>query len=340
MFYKDTSNNVQTIADKTWVGTVTNVSALTIGTTGTDLSSTVANSTSTPVITLNVPTASASNRGALSSTDWSTFNNKAPAVTYTTGYIPFGQGTTTPNQSSAFTWSNSDFLNINTGNTGTTIRSTPAAIFKSNGTNTDCNIRFSDSVSYAAEIGQQNGGLYATTSGVEQLRITPAGNVNINNGNLVIGTSGKGIDFSATPGTGTSELLADYEEGTWTATISDGTTDATMLAARRVGTYTKVGRQVTVHNYVATTSMTGVTGNLRIKGLPFTVGNSTVVGGAIGFCDTSMTLSLGQVMTLQTADGVDFIAIRYWNGSSGTVNMVGTQWGSVGEIGFTLTYFV
>ena len=57
-------------------GTVTNVSALTLGTTGTDLSSTVANSTTTPVITLNVPNASAANRGALTSTDWSTFNGK------------------------------------------------------------------------------------------------------------------------------------------------------------------------------------------------------------------------------------------------------------------------
>lgn len=61
-------------------GTVTSVSALTLGTTGTDLSSTVANSTTTPVITLNVPTASATNRGALSSTDWSTFNNKQAAL--------------------------------------------------------------------------------------------------------------------------------------------------------------------------------------------------------------------------------------------------------------------
>ena len=59
-------------------GTVTSVAALTLGTTGTDLSSTVANGTTTPVITLNVPTASATNRGALSSTDWSTFNSKQP----------------------------------------------------------------------------------------------------------------------------------------------------------------------------------------------------------------------------------------------------------------------
>lgn len=57
------------------LGTVTSVSALTLGTSGTDLSSSVANGTTTPVITLNVPTASATNRGALSSSDWSKFNN-------------------------------------------------------------------------------------------------------------------------------------------------------------------------------------------------------------------------------------------------------------------------
>ena len=57
-------------------GTVTNVAALTLGTSGTDLTSTVASPTSTPIITLNVPNASASARGALTSADWTTFNNK------------------------------------------------------------------------------------------------------------------------------------------------------------------------------------------------------------------------------------------------------------------------
>ena len=74
-------------ADATWqiqnAGTVTDVAALTLGTTGTDLSSTVATGDTTPVITLNVPTASASNRGALSASDWTTFNNK----TSTTGTV-------------------------------------------------------------------------------------------------------------------------------------------------------------------------------------------------------------------------------------------------------------
>lgn len=79
-------------------GTVTSVAALTLGTTGTDLSSSVANSTTTPVITLNVPTASATNRGVLSSADWTTFNNKGSGtVTSVTGTSPVvSSGGTTP----------------------------------------------------------------------------------------------------------------------------------------------------------------------------------------------------------------------------------------------------
>ena len=90
------------------VGTVTSVAALTIGTTGTDITSTVANSTTTPVITLNVPTASATNRGALSSADWTTFNNKQNTLTNpvtgtgTTNYIAKFTGTSTIGNSLVF----------------------------------------------------------------------------------------------------------------------------------------------------------------------------------------------------------------------------------------------
>jgi hypothetical protein len=68
-------------------GTVTSVAALTLGTTGTDLSSTVANGTTTPVITLNVPTASATNRGALSAADWTTFNSKGSGTVTNTSVV-------------------------------------------------------------------------------------------------------------------------------------------------------------------------------------------------------------------------------------------------------------
>jgi hypothetical protein len=109
--------NIPQYADQ-FVGTVTSVAALTIGTTGTDLSSTVANSTTTPVITLNVPTASATNRGALSSADWTTFNSKQNALTNpvtgsgTTNYLPKFTGASTIGNSAIF--ENGTNVGINT----------------------------------------------------------------------------------------------------------------------------------------------------------------------------------------------------------------------------------
>jgi len=68
-------------ADRSWsVGTVTSVSVGT-GTTGTDVSANVSTQTTTPLITINVPFASAVNTGKLSNTDWSTFNTKVGGVT-------------------------------------------------------------------------------------------------------------------------------------------------------------------------------------------------------------------------------------------------------------------
>ena len=84
--------NAATLANADWValalgssGTVTNVNALTLGTTGTDITSSVANGTISPTITLNIPTASATNRGALSAADFTTFNAKQSALTFSTG---------------------------------------------------------------------------------------------------------------------------------------------------------------------------------------------------------------------------------------------------------------
>ena len=56
---------------------------------------------------LVISQANTSTNGYLSSTDWNTFNGKAPGVTFTTSYVPYGQGTTTLNQSSNFTYANS-----------------------------------------------------------------------------------------------------------------------------------------------------------------------------------------------------------------------------------------
>jgi hypothetical protein len=95
-------------------GTVTSVAALTIGTTGTDIASSVANGTTAAVITLNVPTASATNRGALSSTDWSTFNGKQAALNGT-GFVKISGTTISYDNSTYYLASNPSGYTNNTG---------------------------------------------------------------------------------------------------------------------------------------------------------------------------------------------------------------------------------
>lgn len=153
--------------------------------------------------------------------------------------------------------------------------------------------------------------LKATTSVINASQIaTPitfAGDVTLSTGNLVIGTAGKGIDFSATSsgsGTMTSELLADYEEGTWTPTpVSITVVTGTPVYT---GRYTKIGRQVTID-----INMTGLSGTITIPsgasftGLPYTSGtNSWGVYGNYGAATTGgfcIMSSGGATLYLSTA---------------------------------------
>jgi hypothetical protein len=108
-----------------------------------------------------------------------------------------------------------------------------------------------------------------TGTGSNVLATTPTlvGDVTLSTGNLVV-SNGKGIDFSATSGTGTSELLADYEEGTFSPTITSGITGITYSSQN--GSYTKVGRLVTFSLRLELSAGTAAATILRIGGLPFT----------------------------------------------------------------------
>jgi hypothetical protein len=109
------------------------------------------------------------------------------------------------------------------------------------------------------------------------------GNVNVLTGNLVIGTAGKGISFAATSDGGVStpsELLDDYEEGTWTPTIVaySGTNPSVSMTA--AGTYVKIGKEVSLYISLAAIAVTGTkTGLSQIGGLPF--GNVTAGIGSL-----------------------------------------------------------
>ena len=94
------------------------------------------------------------------------------------------------------------------------------------------------------------------------------GDIEIGVGNLKFGTSGKGIDFSATGDAGgmTSELLDDYEEGSFTPTYIN--LDVPSHATTNYATYTKIGRLVTIRLSVSISSSVNDNSGVGF-GLPF-----------------------------------------------------------------------
>jgi len=99
-----------------------------------------------------------------------------------------------------------------------------------------------------------------------------------------------GIEFPATQvASASANNLDDYEEGTWTMGISFGNGTTGITYSNNTGTYTKIGRQVTVNGYLTMTNKGTSTGAARITGLPFnianTLGNYTVP--SLWFADVS-----------------------------------------------------
>lgn len=111
----------------------------------------------------------------------------------------------------------------------------------------------------------------AVTGGTTRFTVESNGNVTVENGNLVL-ASGSGIDFSATAnssGTMSSELLDDYEEGTFTPVIE--TSGAVHTYTTQEGHYTKIGDMVymSLRLDIATQTNTGGTSVFRMGQLPF-----------------------------------------------------------------------
>lgn len=179
---------------------------------------------------------------------------------------------------------------------------------------------------------------------------TRTGDQTIVAGNLVIGTAGKGIDFSADPHAPgmTSELLDDYEEGNWTPTLLASTTNFTSVSyfpGAVEGRYTRVGNIVQVQGCMRTVGITvgSAAGDLRIGGLPFTAAN-------VPFSDSSISVSSvsgfatnqpsgGRVVGNTTQIGLEYRTTA--NGSTTAMGFAEANTGyNVNIINFSATYRV
>jgi hypothetical protein len=117
-----------------------------------------------------------------------------------------------------------------------------------------------------------------------------SGNITANNGtgsagSIIFATKAAAVDTSLTErmrvladggltfngDTAQANALDDYEEGTWTMGVSFGGASVGVTTLVNTGTYTKIGRQVTVNGYLVLTSKGSSTGTAKITGLPFTI---------------------------------------------------------------------
>jgi hypothetical protein len=136
--------------------------------------------------------------------------------------------------------------------------------------------------------------LTANNSGLTYL---PTGNVNINIGStasLTLGnvvattanisgliTASGGIKFPATQvASADVNTLDDYEEGTWTPTITFNSGSATV--ANPVCQYTKIGRMVHISGRFTLTSVVSPSGACIIGSLPFNANNPSGDGNRVG----------------------------------------------------------
>jgi len=154
-------------------------------------------------------------------------------------------------------------VSVKDGDNGTTFD----IQLSSNSTNfqTDFQIGGTAVSSTAAELNLLDGSSDANSTVSKAVILDGSGNIAL--------PDGKGIDFAATAdssGTMSSEVLDDYEEGTWTPVVAGGSTAGTYTATAHGAKYTKIGDLVTV-----TCTLGGVnessagSGDLQISGIPF-----------------------------------------------------------------------
>ena len=243
---------------------------------------------------------------------------------------------------SGLTSSNDSTRNVK----GITLKSTAGISFQNFGANGSKNwrIRPDDASAWGAldfSVGDDANSSTSWPSGSGDLVLSLRGNrdVHVDNGNLVFGTSGKGIDFSNVSGSNSgsnSAVLDDYEEGTYTPTTN---TNLTLQSSYDIFAYIKVGRMCTVRGLFYPNN--NPSGNYAMTfSLPFTAYNYTQIAGAGGSGVMHRFISgASNGVAVYVEDGAT-IAKFYKNGGSGNWGPVyNTDWNSAMEIYVDFTYF-
>ena len=144
-----------------------------------------------------------------------------------------------------------------------------------------------------------------------------------------INLTGGQIAFPATAAPSADvNTLDDYEEGTWTPTITAGT--GTITSYTSSGWYIKIGKMVYIYGIVTITNVGTGAGSCTIGGLPFALANTSSI---IGYArEDSQTGKIGQFIGTYNTTTANLVDSANNNGNAVMV----TNYAWI----FSLTYFI
>ena len=159
--------------------------------------------------------------------------------------------------------------------------------------------------------------------------------VRIHSGGVMSAT--QGIALGVGTANTSSNVLDDYEEGTWTGTISDGTNNATM--GSNTGGYIKIGSLVVLTGYFTISSLGSVSGNLRLTGLPFACGSSNgfYTSNGLGW-GANLSITDDTSIGFQIDTNASHLNITHWDNTSGTTILQSSQLTASGQFMMNLSY--
>ena len=185
------------------------------------------------------------------------------------------------------------------------------------------------------------------TSGAEGLTLsstslTVANGLTLTDGDIAF-ADGHGLNFASASGDSggmASELLDDYEEGTFTPALAYATGGTTGIAySNQVGRYTKIGRVVSIYFRIELSNKGSGSGSAYISGLPFTVANVTQYPAAYGLHhdvnsgsgnSVANVLPVGQLFNNDT--------ILYWYNADSTTAITADYFSNTTVINGSVTY--
>jgi len=157
--------------------------------------------------------------------------------------------------------------------------------------------------------------------------------------NITFSTAGKGVHLGVTSATA-SNLQDDYEEGTWTPTLVDGSdNEATVNSGSNGGTYTKIGRMVAITGRCTTSSVSGLSSIVYVKNLPF-----TSLSGQAGYATLAvgqafnLNITAGQSVELSVSPNDTKAQVRLNDHASGNTHMSPSEWSNNGYVMFSGVY--